>query len=51
VTVSAIDAELGKRVERFADTPNNGGRSIEDKNLLWLDGVSFSTDGFMSPPR
>jgi hypothetical protein len=71
------DAELGKRVERYAGKPNNGGLSIDaagnlyltevettavgiipvdtrqyrrfarNDRLLWPDGVSYSTDGFM----
>lgn len=71
------DSDLGVKVERYADKPNNGGLSIDEKgnlyltevetkavgvipadtrkyrrfawhdNMLWPDGVSYSTDGFM----
>jgi sugar lactone lactonase YvrE len=71
------EAELGARVERYADKPNNGGLSIDadgnlyltevetkavgvipaktrqyrrfasNDQLIWPDGVSYASDGYM----
>lgn len=39
------EAELGKRVERYADKPNNGGLSIDDEGNLYLTEVETKAVG------
>lgn len=43
--------ELGAKVERYADKPNNGGLSIDDDGNLYLTAVETRSVGIITPDR